>query len=507
MRRNSLAVLLLCAAAAQSQPPAALSGVVVNSVTGDPIARVHVTLRGNSEKPQSYGAVTTAEGKFSMTPLPAGEYAVEMERAGYLMVRNSGFGENPNAIQLSAGEKKETRLTLVPGGAISGRVVDSTGEPMAAIPVVAEGGWMSPAAAFTDENGHFRLSGLLPGRYRVHAAPMKIPMPPEKRTDGTQEVHYAATYYPGSLTAKGAARITVKPGAETNGIDIRLVRTPIVRVSGRVVGFPNPDDVNISVRSEGPQSSQGPIKPDGSFDIWRLDPGKYQLVARAGVLSSAPVEIEVAGGNIDSVILRAVPRADIPGAVTYEEESAKPPKTGRLVLKELGAEAADYSAEIDADGSFRLEKVPPGRYLVSVSWQLAYVKSVSLGPAHMDGRVLDLTSGPGGASLGIVAGADGATISGTVRDDNGTVPAFAVLVPETESAAGVQMAMGPKGSYSFTAVAPGNYTLFALPPGEGIRPDAIARDLEAYESVMEHISVAPRDKLTKDLRLASPDPQ
>ena len=507
MRRSSLALLLICAASARAQAPPSLSGVVVNSVTGEPIARVHVSLHANNEKPQSYGAVTTAEGKFSIASLSPGDYSVEMERAGYLMVRNSGFGENPNTIQLASGEKKETRLTLVPGGAISGRVLDSTGEPMAAVPVVAEGGWALVRGVFTDDNGHFRLSGLPPDKYRVHASPMQIPMPPEKRTDGTQEIHQSATYYPASLTAKGAARVNVNPGGETNGIDIRLVRTPIVCVSGRVVGFSNPEEVNISVRSAGPQSSQRTIKPDGSFEIWRLDPGKYQLVARAGGLSSAPLEIEVAGSNIDSVILRAVPPADIPGAVTYEEESAKPPNTGRLVLKELGAEAAEYSAEIDADGSFRLEKIPPGRYLVSVSSQSAYVKSVSLGPARMEGRVLDLTAGAGGASLGIVAGADGGEISGTVRDDKGHVAAFAVLVPEADGAAGVQIAMGPKGNYSFTAVAPGNYSLFALPPGEGIRADAVARDLEAFEAVMEHVSIAPREKLAKDLRLASPDAQ
>lgn len=506
MRRNSIAVLLFWAASARAQAPASLSGVVVNSVTGDPIARVHVSVRGNSEKPQLYGAVTTAEGKFSIASLPAGEYSIETERAGYVMARNYGFGENPNAVQLASGEKKDTKLTLVPGGSISGRVLDSTGEPMADIPVQAEGGWRAAQFTITDDSGHFRLSGLLPGTYRVHASPVQIPMPPEKRTDGTQEIHYSATYYPGSLTAKGAARVSVNPGAEANGIDIRLVRTPIIRVSGQLVGFPNPEDANVDIRSGG-QSSQGPIKPDGSFEMWRLDPGKYQIVARAGPLVSAPVEVEIAGANIDSIILRAVPSADISGAVTYEEESAKPPKTGRLVLTELGPEPGQYGAEIDADGSFRLEKVPPGRYLATFSWQTAYVKSISLGPARMDGRVLDLTAGAGGASLGIVAGADGATISGTVRDDSGPITAFAALVPEAEGAAGVQIAMGPKGNYSFSAVAPGNYSLLALPPGEGIRSDAVARDLEAYESVMEHVSVAPHQKLTKDLKLRSPDLQ
>jgi Carboxypeptidase regulatory-like domain len=105
----------------------------------------------------------------------------------------------------------------------------------------------------------------------------------------------------------------------------------------------------------------------------------------------------------------------------------------------------------------------------------------------------------------VVLSGDVGEISGTVRDDKGPVPAFAVLVAEKEEGSELQFGMGPKGHYSFQGVAPGNYKLFALPQGQGIRNDTIVRDLETYEDIMEHVSVGPGQKITKDLKLKAPE--
>jgi len=515
MARSSLAALLVWAAAvwgqAQAPAPESLSGVVTNSVTGEGIPRVHVSLRNNARQ-SAYGALTDAEGKFSMAPLAPGKYAVEMERAGFLMRRTVGYGDDPNTIEVTAGEKKDVALKLVPGGSISGRVFGSDGEPMESIEVRAEGGWNELRSVRTDDTGRYRLSGLLPGKYRVRAAPESIPMPPEHRTDGSEEVHHASTYFAGALSAKGATRVTVNAGGETTGIDIRLVRTPIVRVSGTLIGFPKgQSNFNFQLDHDGGNTGYSALnKPDGTFELWRLDPGRYRLSVRAGgsELRSAPVEIEVSDRNVDGLVLRAVAPSDIPGHVTYEDEPARPKGNQRLVLTEVTSRSGSPNreeAEIDGEGTFRLEKVPAGRYAVSVSWGTAYVKSMTLGPVRMEGRVLDLSAGSGEASLTVVLSGEVAEISGTVRDDKGPAPAFAVLVPENEEGSEFQFGMGPKGNYSFPGIAPGDYKLFALPPGEGLRQDLISRELEVYEEVMERVSVGPGQKVTKDLKLKGPE--
>ena len=109
------------------------------------------------------------------------------------------------------------------------------------------------------------------------------PVPPEIRTDGTREVHYARTYYPDALTVKAGQRVEVGTGAEAMGIDIRLVQTPIVTVSGRVLDVPAGGRTVIravaSAATGGGVQMSNNVKADGSFHIWQLDPGRYTLTA------------------------------------------------------------------------------------------------------------------------------------------------------------------------------------------------------------------------------------
>jgi protocatechuate 3,4-dioxygenase beta subunit len=506
MRKSSLAVALICAAPAiaQNQPPtpATVSGVVTNSVTGAPIPRVHVILHPDDQR-HFYGALSDAEGKFSMASVPPGQYSVEMQRTGFLMERHYGFGDDTSSLQLTTGQKKDVSLTLIPAGSITGHVLDAAGEPMESITVTAEGGWIGGVnSVTTDDTGNFRLSGLSPGKYRVRAAPMNLPFPPEHRTDGTQEVHHASTYFAASLTVKAASRVTVNAGAETTAVDIRLVRTPIVRVSGKLIGFPAGEhSVNLQLERDGNSNISGFNKPDGTFEIWRLDPGKYRLYAAAGQaqLRSAPVEFEIAGANIDNLVLRAIPAADIPGHVTFEDDSARPKDGGRLVLTELTSSPSGNvrleDAPIDSDGSFVFKKVQAGRYVVTTTWNTAYVKSMTLGTVPSDAGVLDLTAGAANASLSVLLSGGVAEISGTVSDDKGPADALVVFMPEANTGTPSQTGTGLKGSYTFSGIAPGEYRLVALPPGGN------TRDLEAYEDGVEHITVQPGDKLVKNLKL------
>src|SRR5450631_1208778 len=94
-RRNSAAVYLLLAAAAlglaQTQPPradekpASVEGEVRNSVSGMPVERAHITLRRfNNGGWDKYGALTNAEGKFSINGIPAANYQVTLQRVGFV---------------------------------------------------------------------------------------------------------------------------------------------------------------------------------------------------------------------------------------------------------------------------------------------------------------------------------------------------------------------------------------------------------------------------------------
>jgi hypothetical protein len=449
----------------------------------------------------------------------------------------AGFEGDPmmRPLTVSPGDNKDDlKLKLIPDGAIMGRVVDASGDPVESASVTADiGGMGSGPGSTTDEKGQFRIGGLRPGKYRVKASQQSQPYGAEVRTDGTLEVHHAATYYPSSLTEKGATKVAVAPGTEVNDIEVRLVRTPIVRVRGTVAGLPkSAQNVQISATratgSGGNSNGGSRVKSDGTFEVWRLDPGNYTLVARqfssGQVLQTSPVEIEVAGTNIDNVELRIVPPFDLSGVVQYEDEQAKPqPRQpqqqqtqggrqgqpppappARLTFREASMQMFGNQQQpitIEADGSFAIRQLQAGKYRVELSWRNAYVKSLQLGPVQMPGRTLDLRNG-GGAPVTIVVSSAVAELSGTVHNGDDPAPGKrVVLMPDPSDGAFPNVAnSAPDGTYRLGNIAPGKYKLALIDDDD---QGAISgRGLEDYDDAIE-INIAPGDKLTQDLKVRS----
>jgi len=540
-RTGRLFVLMAALAAAgraqttapADQPPASLSGAVTDSLTGEPVLRAHVSLlaTGNNTQ-QRFGATTNGEGKFSMPRLPAGQYFVTVERVGFIWLSN-GSGAN-NSLTLQPGDKKEDfKLLLTPTGAIAGRVTDSDGEPIQGATVSVESALGSNSSQ-TDDKGQYRIGGLRPGKYRIRAAPQNLPFSPEIRTDGTKDVHNAATCFPGVLERKNGTRIEVLPAAELTGIDIRLVRTPIVTVSGKLVDLPSgAQNMSVQVRQASggglTGGTAGVVKPDGAFKISQLDPGKYTLVAaqfqQGGMmLQSAPVDIEVAGADIEHLELRMIPPFDISGQMRFEDEQARrpqqpparqgqPPLLSRprqVMLRPAGGISFGMQRstfDIDADDSFTLRKLQPGRYLLNLTWGPAYVKSVRLGDVETAGPILDVRNGANGAALTVVVSSNMCEVSGTVSDSNGPVAdARVALVPDPDIGGNsVVTASQANGAYKFSRVAPGKYRIAVVDADVTVMVNGRGDDsLEGYEEVTVTLDLQPGDKITQNLKPRPP---
>jgi len=483
---------------------ASVSGVVTNTVTGAPILRAHVRLQHFANGAQeSYVALTNAEGKFALDHLPAGSYGITVEKTGFVASPDNDLN---SPVELGASDKNDTlKLALIPGGSIAGRILDPEGEPVAECSVglqSSEG--VGVGGVQTDDRGTFRIGGLAPGKYRVVASPNQLPLPPEIRTDGTKEVHFGRTYFPGVLDSKSAQRVQVGPGAEVSGIEIHLVATPMISVSGKVTGIPDGSRAEVGLQEAAPGSDvtfgggtfqQGLVKGDGSFHFWRLEPGRYSLsgaVPNQGGgfqnrLQSGPVEIQVAASDIEGIELRLMGPFDISGQVTADDaEILHPHFTGeekhaphrQIALRNVHIGGMPIQGEIADDDSFTLEKVLPGRYRVSVFWG-PYVKSVRLGSNETEGDILDVSNGAAGPvtfTLSVQTG----SISGTVSDANG--PAAGAQVTLSAEMHPLETTMTDKdGKYQFESVQPGKYKIAA---GDGDP---------------ENIVVRGGEKLTKDL--------
>lgn len=546
IRRHARALILLLAASAvpfaQTAPPAdqnsaSVEGVVLNALTGDPFPRAHVTLFHFTvgSAPRRYGAMTTAEGKFSITGLPEGSYSISANRLGFFFK-----GRGPNGFTLKSGDRKDdVTLTLTPTGAISGTVVDADGEPVENCSVVAESG-RGGQGSTSDAQGRFRIGGLAPGKYRLKATPDEPQIPPEIRTDGTAEVHYTATYYPSALDAASATTIDLAPGAEADSNEVRLVRTPIVRVSGKVTGIPQGAENVMLTFGRPPTRNHGlgwrfntngawsnaQVKKDGTFDLWRLAPGPYRISAQwnspTGQSAAAPpVEVVVGDSNIDGIELRMIPAADIAGQVQYEDDAARPPAPAgqttparrnvpQVFLQGIDGTGGSAFGQVDETGAFTIRRVMPGRYRVRWNGGEGYVKSMLLGSTEIAGDILDLSGGAAGAALTILISTQFGSVSGTVQSDGASAAGLSVvLLPDSEESGGgmgfqVATRVGADGSYSFGSVIPGTYKLAAMAKDDFSALMQGEQDWEVYAPVIETVTVAAGEKATQDLKLLKP---
>jgi hypothetical protein len=149
MRVSSFVALVALAFAGQAQEAASVTGMVTNSVTGAPIVRAHVKLSGR----QSFGALTNGEGKYSITGIPPGGYGYSAERVGF--ISEVHMGSMPGQ-DLHAGDNS-LDMTLIPVGAVAGKVLDAEGEPVQSVRVTAIGG-NDDFSSTTDSKGNFELA-------------------------------------------------------------------------------------------------------------------------------------------------------------------------------------------------------------------------------------------------------------------------------------------------------------------------------------------------------------
>jgi len=232
-------------------------------------------------------------------------------------------------IELQTAEvRSRVDVTLIPGGAIVGRVTTETGQPLAYAEVEALRPsrlrvWVPVGRAESNERGEFRIVGLPPGHYYVAA----IDPADEGSPDATGQLHWAQTFYPGTVSPAAAERVRLVSGATLTDIDFPLLGVSRVRLHGRFVNPKNSDLVSGSVVMS-PESNKGLglgtaqaalVRPDGSFEFMNVPPGAYRLRASArterGPALFASFLLEVQDRNIANAVMYLNPGAELFGQI------------------------------------------------------------------------------------------------------------------------------------------------------------------------------------------------
>jgi hypothetical protein len=367
---------------------AAIRGRILTADTGTPVRRAQV--RAVSADSRDTRLVTTdAQGAFEFRDLAAGRWDVTASKAGFVTMR---FGqrrpfEAGRPIEVADAQVMErVNFSLPRGAAITGRVLDEFGDPVAGARVQALRYQLTQGTrrltpigimAQSDDTGAFRLYGLMPGDYYVSAILRALLLLDEP----DEATGYAPTYYPGTGSVTEAQPVPLAVAEEAN-ISFALMPVRTSRVSGSVLNSTGAPLANGIVMLMSPDSIGGPqaafgaanrIRPDGTFTISNVAPGSYTLTATSGGPGrpgrgggGADVDIEmgslpvsVAGEDLTGITLVTSFGATMTGTVTVAQGSAaKPPATGLQITAQPvpggGRGMGARPARVDADGTFAL---------------------------------------------------------------------------------------------------------------------------------------------------------
>lgn len=165
---------------------ARISGVAVDARSGAPVADAcpyAFVGRTGAQVRRNHQPCSGADGVWEITGLPPGDFTVLLTHAkGYYADQwapKSPTRSGAELYSVAEGERADVnKVKLIPGGRITGRVTDGSGQPVAGAFVTADGQvpWApegAPLTARTDSDGRYTIQGVPAGTYRpvVYCAP------------------------------------------------------------------------------------------------------------------------------------------------------------------------------------------------------------------------------------------------------------------------------------------------------------------------------------------------
>jgi hypothetical protein len=492
----SSAAVLTCASqdAPKSYP---VRGVVLNSITHQPIARALVDANSDA-------VLTDNEGRFELN-LRDSFTQINVRRPGF----NSNARNGSHPVQVGA-NMPDLTFYLTPDASITGNVMLSSGDEASDIRFMAyrrhtvngHPSWMMQGHATTNSEGVFRLENLeAPAIYVVCGMPTRDRI--GTVAPGATTFGYPSVCYPDAGDFSTANLISVAAGQQAQ-VEINLNKQPFYPVSFAIKNSQPGQGLGIQIYDQSGRMM-------GFSTRWNVEDklagvnlpnGRYYAEARLGGKppSYGRVDFTVANGPVNALSMVLLPlhpiQVEIHKDFTANEGNSQ---QGGLVSFDSSGASQDFNAGLNlmlvpaeefssgmsgglrhADGSsdsslFEIDNVTPGRYWVQVSAFQGYVHSITSGGVDLAHEPLVIGPGNTAEPIQITMRNDGGQISGTVNSTFSAAASgsgssvgevaitFVYAIPLFPTSAQIPQTMAQYGGKFFIPnLPPGNYRIVAF---------------------------------------------
>jgi hypothetical protein len=500
-----------------------IRGRVIAADTNAPLRRVQIRLLPmTAENGEPHLTTTGDDGRYEFTQLPAGRYGLRASKGGYVDVE---YGqrrpfEKGRPVEIADRQTIDrVELTLTPGGVVTGRVTDETGELLARAWVqMARYRYFNGKRRLignygdnTDDRGEFRIFGIPPGEYLLSASFS------EAGDRSTDKVRYVRTFYPGTASPAEAQHVTVKPGGEIASLSVALVRQRSASVSGVVRSTtPSPIAFVHARRADGDDSDShfGTVDSRGAFSIAGLLPGSYVLeVENPFGKERASADVKVDASDVAGLVLTMSAGASARGQVRFE--GGAPPRDLQpsqvFIVGDAGNEfsGGHVPSPIRSDWTFELTGLHGRQVLMGGGGRDWFVKTVSVAGNDFTDVPIDFSNGDVNG-IEVVLSNRQTEVAGRVTDIRGVVAGDATVVvfsadPEKWTRRGASATAArpdQQGRFHVDGLRAGRYLAIAvdyLEDGEEQNPDL----LKEWARIATSFTLADGEKRNVDLRVVS----
>jgi len=490
------------------------SGVVVDSITRQPISRALVQVG-------AHAALTDHDGRFEFENVTEGNGATMASKPGYFA---KSRGVTP--------QDQPVVLELVPEAIVSGTVKDPNGQPIQDLRIQLKlletrnglSHWQQIQTATTNTEGEFRFAQLEAGKYSL-ATSIHI----EGLPDAASSVAFVPIVYP-QLEAEGSvSALTLKPGdhveAQLNPPAEKLYSvTGLIPVrTGERTGFQvetrDGEMVNLPIRFN---------REAGTFLVM-LPSGSYRFQSRSATDGAQWIgmqDFSVDHAPLKGVTVTLEPAPSIPVEVEFraantgaQDDQGAMPRTLNVSLQETDAagQMRMFSTQhgglagqlaYDSGRPLFIPFVEPGRYELQVyTVPLWYLAAASCGNVDLTRDPLVVGMGVAPCTIHVVLRDDPASLKWSIAPVGGSnesaqegdqvaviaIPLDNVTQPASFAASQRPATASSPAHGSFENLAPGRYLVIALQhPQQLPYRDAIA--LQRYSSLGKEVTLTSGGK-------------